>query len=321
MTTLIRSITDDEIATYERDGVVPLRGVLPLGWVDELRSLMTDVFDADKQVDSEGFKSGASNKGSRTDMVQIVSGLSEAQADIELAVEAGHKPQGRSIVETAACSWHSGLREHYVTGPLPQLVAELTESSRVNLYSDQLFLKEPGSSVRTPWHQDKPFWVLQGSKVAVCWVPVDEVTIESGAMGYVRGSHAWGTTFKPSDFVTEGGAMTMDGIDHDGLADLPPVAANPDDYDIVRYEAGPGDVIVHHWMTLHGSTGNTTAERIRRASSVRFAGEDVTFYLRPSSPDPFRHAVNLADGDDLDGSEHFPRVWPRASDRPAPPGP
>jgi ectoine hydroxylase-related dioxygenase (phytanoyl-CoA dioxygenase family) len=312
MTTPTRTITAEEIATYERDGVAPLRGVLPLPWVDKLRDLMQEVFDRTKDHGDGGLRSGASDDGSRADMVEIVSNLRDADNEIELAVEQGREPTGRSIVETAACSWHAGLRDHYISGPLPQLVAELTQSARVNLYSDQLFLKEPGSSVRTPWHQDKPFWVLQGDKVAVCWVPVDEVTIESGAMGYVRGSHQWGTTFKPSDFVTEGGAMRMDGIVHDDLADLPPVADNPDEYDVVRYEAGPGDVIVHHWMTLHGSTGNTTAERIRRASSVRFAGEGVTFFQRPSSPDPFRHLVTLNDGDDLDGSDHFPRVWPSA---------
>jgi len=291
-------------------GVVPLRGVLPLEWVDQLRTEMQTVFDRDLVPDREGFTTGKSSSGGRSDMVQGMTKLLERGDERELAIEPGHTPTGRSIVETAACSWHTGLRDLYVNGPLPQLVAELTESSRVNLYSDQLFLKEPGSSVRTPWHQDKPFWVLQGTKVAVCWVPVDTVTISSGAMGYVRGSHAWGTTYKPSDFVTEGGTMKVPGLEYDGLADLPPVAANPDDYDIVRFEAEPGDVIVHNWMTLHGSTGNTTTGTLRRAASVRFAGDDVTFLQRASSPDPFRHSVELADGDDLDGSHHFPRVWP-----------
>jgi ectoine hydroxylase-related dioxygenase (phytanoyl-CoA dioxygenase family) len=309
----LRAITPDEVTAFDRDGVVPIRGVLPLEWIDQLRDNMQEVFDRDKVIDRSDFTSGQSTDGGRSDMVSGVTKLLDKVDAADLAVEQGHTPTGRSIVETAACSWHDGLRELYATGPLPRLVAELTESSRVNLYSDQLFLKEPGSSVRTPWHQDKPFWVLQGDKVAVCWVPVDEVTIESGAMGYVRGSHKWGTTFKPSDFVTEGGTMTIPGLDFEDLEDLPPVAKNPDDYDIVRFEAGPGDVIVHHWMTLHGSTGNTSADRLRRAASVRFAGEGVTFYQRPSSPDPFRKMVDLADGADLDGTPHFPRVWPRAA--------
>ena len=35
MTTPTRTITAEEIATYESDGVAPLRGVLPLPWVEE----------------------------------------------------------------------------------------------------------------------------------------------------------------------------------------------------------------------------------------------------------------------------------------------
>ena len=143
----------------------------------------------------------------------------------------------------------------------------------------------------------------------MCWVPVDTVRLDSGAMGYVRGSHRWGVTFKPSDFVTSTGVMDLPGVVTDGLADLPPIDAHPDDFDIVRFEAEPGDVVVHDWRTLHGSSGNVSADRIRRAASVRLAGDDVTFFRRPSSPEPFRHTVDLSDGDDLDRAERFPRIF------------
>ena len=85
--------------------------------------------------------------------------------------------------------------------------------------------------------------------------------------------------------------------------------ANPDEYDIVRFEAEPGDVIVHHWKTLHGSAGNVSQDRLRRADSVRLAGDDVTFLQRASSPEPFRHTVGLADGDPLDRAPRFPRLF------------
>ena len=83
----------------------------------------------------------------------------------------------------------------------------------------------------------------------------------------------------------------------------------PDRYDVVSFEAEPGDLIVHDWRTIHGSAGNISPDRIRRADSVRLAGDDVTFYLRPSSPEPFRYTVELNDGDDLDGSDRFPRLY------------
>lgn len=306
----VREITDDEVEAFQRDGVVPLRGVLPLDWVDRLRAAMQEVFDRDTDVSRKELVTGRSTDGARSDMVERVLQLQMSADDpSSLAIEAGHTPRGRSIVETDACSWHDGLRQLYVDSPLGAIAARLTDSSRVNLYSDQLFLKEPGSGVRTPWHQDQPYWLLQGTKVAVCWVPVDTVRLDSGAMGYVRGSHRWGRTFKPSDFVTANGVMAIPGLDIDDLDDLPPIDANPDDYDVVRFEAEPGDVIVHHWKTLHGSAGNVSADRLRRADSVRLAGDDVTFFHRPSSPEPFRHTVGLVDGDALDLAPRFPRVF------------
>lgn len=306
-----RAVSDAELETYDRDGVVVLRDICPLGWVDEFRVVLDGVFNRDTDVGREGLVTGASRAGSRVDVAERVRQMMENHDVSTLAIEPNRVPEGRNIVETDACSWHRGLRDMHVDGPLPPIVAALTRSERVNLYSDQLFMKEPGSSVRTPWHQDKPYWLLQGTKVAVCWVPVDEVTVESGVMGYVAGSHRWGKVFKPNDFVTLRGTFKLPGLSFDGLDELPAIDDRPEDFDIRRYEAGPGDVIVHHWMTLHGSLGNTSADRLRRAASVRFAGEDVTFYKRASSPEPFRNTVGLQDGDDLDGAERFPRVWPR----------
>lgn len=304
-----RDITDAELETYRRDGVVALRQVLPIDWVTELGQAMQEVFDRQTTVDRRALVTGQSVEGSRTDMTERMTQLLESVDDPgSLAVEAGHTPRGRSIVETDASAWHAGLRDLYRTGPLGAVAARLTGSARINLYSDQLFLKEAGSSVRTPWHQDQPYFLMEGTKVAVCWVPVDSVRLDSGAMGYVRGSHRWGATYKPSDFVTSNGVMALPGVDIDDLADLPPIDANPDDYDVVRFEAEPGDVIVHDWKTLHGSAGNISQDRIRRAASVRLAGDDVTFLLRPSSPEPFRYTIDLTDGDPLDGHERFPRI-------------
>jgi len=311
---LTRAVTDEEIATYERDGVVVLRGIYPLEWVDQLRDGMDEVFARSKPGEREkALATGNSMVGSRSDMVDRVAGYLANEGDrAQLALEDGADPEGRSIVETDACSWHEALRAHHSQGPLPQIVAALTNSSKVVLYSDQLFLKEPGSRVRTPWHQDKPYWLMDGEKVAVCWVPVDVVTVDSGAMGYVVGSHRWGSLFKPSDFLTSTGTYPkVGGIDYDDLADLPPIDANPDDYDVRRYEAGPGDVIVHHWMTLHGSTGNVSTGSLRRAASIRYAGDDVTFLRRQSSPEPFRNTIALNDGELLENDERFQVVWPR----------
>ena len=70
-------------------------------------------------------------------------------------------------------------------------------------------------------------------------------------------------------------------------------------------------MIVHHWATLHGSSGNVSAGRIRRAASVRYAGDGCSYYRRASSPEPYRNTLELSDGDPLEKAERFPIVWPR----------
>lgn len=311
---LQRPVAVDERLAFQEDGVVHLKGIYPEVWVQYLREQMIDVFDGqgDRAAEQRSV-SGDSNTGIRVDMAKLATGLRASVPDAEVAFEGGADAEvtGRSIVETDAGHWHEGLRRHHIDGPLPELVATLTEAPKVNYYSDQLFLKEPGSLIRTPFHQDQPYFLVQG-QVAVCWVPVDVVTLDNGPMGYIRGSHRWGRLFKPSDFVTDTGTFPeRDGIDHSDLETMPPITAA--EHDLVYFEAEPGDVIVHHWATVHGSAGNASTSSQRRAASVRYAVGDSTYLQRSSSPEPFRHTVGLNDGDPLEVAERFPVVWPRTT--------
>lgn len=312
----IRSVTDQEREQFLQDGVVLLRNIYPGEWVDFLRTQLADVFSRsqERQQFGQGVQEGASQAGASNDMVDIVRYAQSGDVELELALE-GDQSQpvsGRSVVETDAASWHEGMRAHNLSGPIAQLVHELTGSAEVIFYSDQLFHKSAGSRVKTPWHQDKPYFLVDGGDVAVAWVPVDRVTRENGSMGYVRGSHRWGKLFKPSDFLTETGTFPeQHGMSHEGLDTLEHDRLDPND--IVYFDAEPGDVIVHHWATLHGSSGNTSATASRSAASIRLALNGCYFFKRASSPEPFRHTLSLEDGDPLTDADRFVRIWPRAS--------
>ncbi len=311
----LREITAEEKANYQRDGVVLLKQIYPTPWVDRLASLLDDVFAQSAHRGSKYANTvldGTSQQGSSSDMVQIVQTVRARHPEHRIAVEGDPDSEitGASLVETAASHWHAGMREHNTRGPLGEIVHRLTGSEQVTFYCDQLFYKEAGSRVKTPFHQDKPYFLVDGGEMAVAWVPVDTVTRENGAMGYVRGSHKRGRLFKPSDFQTETGTFPeIGGIDLTGLDTLDHNLLRPED--MVYFDAEPGDVIVHHWATLHGSTGNTSATRSRRAASVRFALDGCHFFARPSSPEPFRRTVGLNDGDPLEASDLFCVVWPQ----------
>ncbi len=312
----VRDVSDAEREAYARDGFVRLKNIYPLSWVELLEAQLEDVFEHQphRAMDQRSV-TGGRTQGIRVDMAALANGMIAAVPDASIAVEGGRDAPivGRSIVETDATSWHSGIRRHHLEGPLPEIVADLTGTGKIVFYADQLFLKEPGSRIRTPFHQDEPYFLVQG-EVAVCWVPVDPVTRENGCMGYVRGSHRWGRLFKPSDFVTDDGTFPeRDGIEHSGLETLPPI--DVEGPDVVYLEADPGDVIVHHWSTVHGAAGNVSGSATRRAASVRYALGDSRYFRRASSPEPFRDTLDLRDGDPLDRAPRFPVVWPRVRRR------
>jgi ectoine hydroxylase-related dioxygenase (phytanoyl-CoA dioxygenase family) len=191
----------------------------------------------------------------------------------------------------------------FVFGSPAGLVARtLMGASAVNLLFDQILIKEPGASDRTPWHHDLPYWPIRGDQVASVWFALDPVTRENGAVEYVKGSHRWNQRFRPQAFY--GDARYQ--------ADLPPVP----DLDTMRprltflqWELEPGDCLVHHGLTVHGAPGNLTATARRRALVTRWCGETVRYDPRPNLQ-PMLRDPGIAAGAPLD-CDLFPRVWPR----------
>jgi ectoine hydroxylase-related dioxygenase (phytanoyl-CoA dioxygenase family) len=68
----------------------------------------------------------------------------------------------------------------------------------------------------------------------------------------------------------------------------------------------PGDAIAFHGLVIHGAGGNRSAQRRRRAVSLRWMGDDAVFDDRPGTY-PFEVAGQVA-GTPLRGAL-YPRVW------------
>ena len=119
-------------------------------------------------------------------------------------------------------------------------------------------------------------------------------------MRFVRGSHRAAETYRPNLFVTRD---PIPGTEGELVPDV-----DAGDYDVVTFALEPGDITVHHARTLHAAGGNRSADRRRRAISVRYCGDDTVMHFRPGAP---RKPVQqrLTDGDPLGGDVH-PRVWP-----------
>ena len=171
----------------------------------------------------------------------------------------------------------------------------LMGSRSVRLYHDHMLVKEPGTRQDTPWHQDQPYYDVDGFNNCSMWAPVDPVAPES-TLEFVAGSHRQGWLM-PRSFMDSQAKWFPAG----SLDEIPDIEAHRDDYDIRGWAMQPGDAVFFHMLTLHHSYGVPGANR-RRAFSLRFLGDDMVHAPRHwvCSPDFTGHNLNIAAGAPLD---------------------
>ena len=180
----------------------------------------------------------------------------------------------------------------------------------MNLFYDQLFVKEPGTETPTRWHNDQPYWPIRGRAILSFWLALDTVTLASGALEFILGSHQWNRWFQPEAFAP-GGA---DYEQNPHFEKIPDFDAEREHHSIRSFEMAPGDVVAFQALTVHGAPGNRTLDVRRRGYTVRYCGGDARYTAEPGANPDLRNA-NLSDGAPLD-SDQYPRVWTRDDDTP-----
>ena len=186
---------------------------------------------------------------------------------------------------------------------LPAIAAALLRTEQVRLYHDHVLVKEGGTRQRTPWHQDQPYYNVEGRGVSA-WIPVDPVP-EAGCLELVAGSHA-GPWLMPRTFLTGQARWFPEGA----LAELPDIEADRSRFDLRRYELAPGDAVLFDFLTVHGAPGFPFGGR-RRVLSLRYLSQEVRHAPRRwrTSP-PFEGLdAELPGGAAMD-HPLFPVVWP-----------
>ena len=315
MSKLARPITQDEVAAYKIAGVVLLRGVLDLSCVNTLRRCIDEAVTTMGQSPS-GYDLSALTKAFESDDWQKLKSQSEGQHDVAgimeyikssgkpLLVDATEASKGSFLLDTGIAARLRDFRRFCTNGAVPEIAGALLDSEKVNFFGDQIFVKEPQTRERTAFHQDATYFEIAGDQCCVMWIPVDPVTLEGGVMQYLRGSHRDGKLYQPNVFVTQTPLPGAQG------EPLPDIEGHMSDYDIVHFDVEPGDVIVHHYRTIHGAGGNHSRYQVRRAASLRYCGDDIRFETRPWAPKQLHHTQRLNDGDPLSGPD-FPVVWTR----------
>ena len=169
------------------------------------------------------------------------------------------------------------------------------------MFHDHVLVKEPGTSKATPWHQDAPYYFVDGEQTVSFWVPVEPV--KEATLRCVAGSHLWPKMVLPVRWLSE---QNFYAGENDYLP-VPDPDAEPDKFKVVEWEMEPGDAVAFHYKTVHGARGNMS-ERRRRAFSMRWVGDDARYVKRPGRTSPPFPGHDMKDGERL-REDWFPVVW------------
>jgi len=271
-------VTDEAIQAYERDGVVCLRQVFDSDWVRRMRGAL------DRIKSSPG----------------------------PLRQKFRPENPGEFFSDKFMWTFNSDFRAYVFESVAAEVTGALLQSAKVNIFFDQVLVKEPGTLAPSPWHQDLNYWPFSGRQVCSLWMPLDPVDLGSGGLEFVRGSHLWKDRPFSRDLVFAKDKNQPQDVDDDSIPEtddperLPDIDSDRDRWDIVSWDLAPGDALVFTALTLHSAPGNPSDHR-RRAISTRWTGDDIRYTQKRRMATLLRDP-GLAPGDAMD-CNLFPVVW------------
>jgi len=281
-TGLSRTITPDEIETYHRDGVLLLPGMFDKDWIELL------------------------NKG--------------LDANIEAPTRRSRiwykDTSGRSMFyDHTAWKGIEEYRKFIFNSPAAQICGQLMRSTTINFFFDSVFVRSTGTQFETPWHQDEPYWSVEGYDACSIWMPLGPVK-RKNALSFVPGSHRLKTVFKQYNFgdLNPVRKKNVDQVDFSDIAEqeFPDINADPKRFGVVSWDMQPGDCIVFNGRTMHGGSGKLDDDCELRVFTTKWVGDDVRIKFRDCGMDPDHSAdmieKNLKPGD-RPGTNLYPRIW------------
>ncbi len=135
-------VSHDYIDSYQRDAVVLIKGL----FADHVDALRADIA---RTMENPGPYASNNDKAGET---------------------------GRFFDDY--CNWERipEFAQVILGSDVAQVAADLMQSKTVQLFHDHVLVKEPGTSMATPWHQDGPYYFVEGRQNVSFWSPLDPVT-------------------------------------------------------------------------------------------------------------------------------------------------
>jgi ectoine hydroxylase-related dioxygenase (phytanoyl-CoA dioxygenase family) len=180
---------------------------------------------------------------------------------------------------------HAGMARYTAHPRFAETARRLAGFPGMRLFHDHALLKMPGDSKPTPWHQDLPYWPMNGKGALSIWVALDDVDENNGCMMFIPRSRNLGklnaiSLVEPQDIFeyAKGTEIEQQG----------PV--------ICRMKAG--SATFHDGLCFHYAHANRT-DKPRRALAIIYMPEGTTYNGKPHV---VTDGLNLVEGEPIRGS-------------------
>jgi ectoine hydroxylase-related dioxygenase (phytanoyl-CoA dioxygenase family) len=260
-------VTAEMVADYQAHGAILVRGVFS-DWIPEL------------------IRGAQSNLANPSDRAIVHRGAG----------------QGGQFLEDF-CSWERirAYRDFVYNSPLGSIAAALMQSETAQFFHDHFLHKEASTPIPTPWHQDMPYYFVDGEQTASFWIPLQSRPREV-SLKCVAGSHHWPSLIRPTSWSSNESFYQ----DDEAFMDLPDIDNAA--FDILSWEMEPGDAVVFNFKTVHGANANTLPS-VNQTLSFRLVGDDVRYIQRPGRTSPNFPEIDQENGQRL-REDWFPLVFP-----------
>ena len=276
---LLRPLTSKEVDAYHSDGVVLLTGMFDEDWIKLL------------------------NKG-----LDINCKSPTEQSRIWDKNDSGHT----MFYDSLAWRKIEEYKKFVFNSPAAKICGQLMKSRTVNFFFDAVFVRSAGTKFETPWHQDEPYWSIEGYDACSLWMPLVKVK-KKNCLSFVPGSHSYKSVFNQKNF----GELTghpKDQVDFSKVAneEFPDINANPEKFGVVSWELQPGDCIAFNGRTMHGGSGKLDDDTNLRVFTTKWLGDDARIKFRNYGMDPDFSSLMIKKGlksGDRPDTDLYPKVW------------
>ena len=159
-------LTEEQIASYRRDGFVAQPGFLSAEEVDELKQAVLE------SVSGMGKK-------------KVAGGGKDMEADDSYY---------SNVFTQRLNLWriNDTVKRYMLNPELGKMLCALEGVDGFRVWHDQTLIKEPYGNP-TAWHLDNPYWSFYSKHAVSIWIALEPATYENGCMWFVPGSQKFAT--------------------------------------------------------------------------------------------------------------------------------